>query len=551
MRGAIMASLKTPVVTYKGVGLSRGFLLLLCVPLIALLCFQLPSSLDDGSPPQNQESAHAVPCTSAENGTLNCAALHRSLFPQRFVFGTATAAYQVEGAFDEGGRTQSIWDTFSRIPGKISDGSNGDVASDQYHKYQGDIELMMQLHVDAYRFSISWSRLMKLDGSVPELNADGVAYYNHLIDGLLAKGIQPYVTLYHWDLPQIYQDAFGGWLSQKIVKVYADYAEACFAAFGDRVKHWITFNEPQQFSVLGFGLGIHAPGRCSTRSMCAEGNSATEPYIVAHHVLLAHAAAVDIYRRKFKATQSGVVGIALDCEWGEPLTSSREDVAAAERHVEFQLAWYLDPIYNGSYPTIMHQHVGDRLPEFSKDEIALLQGSLDFIGLNHYTSRFISNGLVYQKTESMGHFQDQQVNSTVVRNGQKIGNQAASDWLFIVPWGLQKTLSWITKRYNKPALYVTENGMDDLEEAKPLEEMLNDTRRVHFYQDYLTSVLAAIRDGADVQGYFAWSLMDNFEWAAGYTRRFGLYYVDYKDDQKRYPKASAEWFSHFLDKMQK
>jgi len=285
--------------------------------------------------------------------------------------------------------------------------------------------------------------------------------------------------------------------------------------------------------------------------MCAEGNSATEPYIVAHHVLLAHAAAVDIYRRKFKATQNGVVGIALDCEWGEPLTSSREDVAAAERHVEFQLAWYLDPIYNGSYPTIMHQHVGDRLPEFSKDEIALLQGSLDFIGLNHYTSRFISNGLVYQNIESMGHFQDQQVNSTVVRNGQKIGDRAASDWLFIVPWGLQKTLVWITKRYNKPALYVTENGMDDLEEAKPLEEMLNDTRRVHFYQDYLTSVLAAIRDGADVQGYFAWSLMDNFEWAAGYTRRFGLYYVDYKDDQKRYPKASAEWFSRFLDKMQK
>ncbi|CAM6065645.1 unnamed protein product [Sphagnum tenellum] len=473
--------------------------------------------------------------------------IHRSHFPDSFVFGAATAAYQVEGAASEGGRKPSIWDTFSHTPGKISDGTNGDVACDQYHKYQEDIDLMARLNLNAYRFSISWSRIFP-EGTGPEPNKEGIAYYNKVIDGLLQKGITPYVTLYHWDLPQVLQDSFGGWTDRKIVKAYVDYAEACFAAFGNRVKHWITFNEPVQFSYNGYGTGIHAPGRCSNREMCPEGNSAVEPYLAAHHVLLAHAATMDLFRRFFKAKQGGVLGIALDCEWGEPLTNSPEDQAAAQRHVLFQLGWFLDPIYFGDYPAVMRENVGNRLPHFSEDEILLLRGCLDFIGINHYTSRYTTSGPTPLDPQQSHHFLDQCVIVSEMRNCKPIGDRAASEWLYIVPWGLQKLLTWTTERYNRPPLYITENGMDDESGEKPLEEMLQDTKRIRYYQEYLTAVLQAIREGANVQGYFAWSLLDNFEWAVGYTKRFGLIYVDYENDKKRYVKLSAKWYSGFLNK---
>ncbi|XP_024372566.1 beta-glucosidase 42 isoform X3 [Physcomitrium patens] len=525
------------------------FLIFALVALSMFLLFlQLPR--EELSPPRNDPTV--LPCKlhniAKHANDTTCEPFHRSLFPQNFVFGAATAAYQVEGAANESGREPSIWDTFSHTPGKVLHNHTGDVASDQFHKFLDDIDLMTQLNVDAYRFSISWSRIMKLGGSNPVVNEEGMAYYNNLINGLLKKGIQPYVTLYHWDLPQSLQDSYGGWLDRRIVNDFTQYAEACFTAFGDRVKHWITFNEPKSFTVLGFGNGIHAPGRCSDRTLCPAGNTSTEPYITAHHVLLAHAAAADVYRKKFKDTQGGMIGISVDSEWSEPLTSSVEDKEAAERHTLFQLGWFLDPIYRGDYPAIMRTHVGARLPVFTADEVALLKGSLDFIGLNHYSSRWISNGVRVENSLNSDNWNDQAIESSVTRNGTQIGDVAASEWLFIVPWGIGKTLVWLTQRYENPPLFVTENGMDDLDSDKPMAVLLNDTTRVAFYENYLFSVLEAIRNGSDVRGYFAWSLMDNFEWAMGYTRRFGMLYVDYNNNQQRHLKESAKWFSRFLSR---
>ncbi|KAJ7523015.1 hypothetical protein O6H91_18G034700 [Diphasiastrum complanatum] len=513
-------------------------LIMLCMPLAGLLILHLQSP--NMAPPAHTSlmlSKHPDPSCSMED-------IHRCHFPQHFVFGTATASYQVEGAVKEGGRGPSVWDIFSHTPGKIADNGHGDIAVDQYHKYQEDVSLIAGMGFDAYRFSISWPRIFP-DGSNKEVNKEGIEYYNRLINSLISKGIEPYATLYHWDLPQSLQDSFGGWISRDIVEHFVAYAEVCFAAFGDRVKHWITLNEPLQFSVNGYGTGIHAPGRCSYRFVSPAGNSSTEPYLAAHHALLAHAGAVNIYRKKFQGKQRGRIGMACDCEWAEPLTDSPEDKAASQRRLEFQLGWFLDPIFFGDYPAVMRKHVGDRLPRFTSFEIAGLRGSVDFVGINHYTSRFATPGPT--ATDPSDYGQDQEVLLSVQRAGSMIGDRAASEWLFIVPWGLQKLLHWVTARYNKPPIIITENGMDDPNlETVLLEEILQDAKRILYYQTYLSSVLKAIREGADVQGYFAWSLLDNFEWSMGYTKRFGLYYVDYSNGLKRHAKSSALWFTSFL-----
>ncbi|CAL9048642.1 unnamed protein product [Musa banksii] len=460
----------------------------------------------------------------------------RSDFPEDFVFGVATSAYQVEGARREDGKGDSIWDIFSEEKGNIKDGSNGEIAVDQYHRYKEDVELMAKLRFGAYRFSISWSRIFP-DGLGTKISENGVAYYNNLINFLLEKGIQPYVTLYHWDLPYFLHESIGGWLSEKIVHYFSLYAEACFTKFGDRVKHWITINEPLQTAVNGYGCGIFAPGRRE--------NSSVEPYLAAHHQILAHAAAVSVYRKKFKAAQGGEIGIAVDCEWAEAYSDKLEDKIAADRRLDFQLGWFLDPIYYGDYPLVMRERLGDRLPKFSEAEKELLQNAIDFVGLNHYTTRFIAH------VENPGdiHFYQVQQMERIEKwqCGEAIGERAASDWLYVVPWGIRKVLNYIAIHYHDPPIYVTENGMDQEEtETAILEEVLDDKLRVEYFKSYLAAVAQAIRDGADVRGYFAWSFLDNFEWAQGYTKRFGLVYVDYKNGLARYPKSSALWFSHFL-----
>ncbi|PHT64990.1 Beta-glucosidase 42 [Capsicum annuum] len=454
-----------------------------------------------------------------------------------FFFGNFGMCGKVEGGSKEGGKGPSIWDSFSHTPGKICDGSTGDVAVDQYHRYKEDIELISKLGFKAYRFSISWSRIFP-DGFGTKINYEGLKYYNDIIDALLERGIEPCVTLYHWDLPLNLQESFGGWLDEQTVKYFAIYAETCFASFGNRVKKWITVNEPLQTAVNGHCTRIHAPGRSES--------SSTEPFLVSHNQLLAHAEAVSIYRNKFKDDQGGEIGLVVDCEWPEPLSENLEDKTAATRRLDFQLGWYLDPIFFGDYPESMRERLGDRLPKFSQQDRELLKHSLDFIGLNHYTSKFVGHAANSLEENDFYKIQDVEIIAEW-EGGEVIGEKAASSWLYIVPWGIRKVLNYIAERYGNPPVYITENGMDDEDEdTSPLHEMLDDKSRVSYFKAYLAAIHQAILDGANVRGYFAWSLLDNFEWNLGYTKRFGLIYVDFKNGLNRHLKSSAYWFMRFL-----
>ncbi|KAJ1687035.1 hypothetical protein LUZ63_018425 [Rhynchospora breviuscula] len=489
-----------------------------------------------------------VLCTTYR-GSAQSTNLSRKSFPEGFVFGTASSSYQYEGAVKADGRGLTVWDKFAHSFGKVIDFSNADVAVDQYHCFEDDIQLMVDMGMDAYRFSIAWSRIYT--NGTGEINQAGINHYNKLIDALLAKGIKPYVTLYHWDLPQALDDKYNGWLNRQIIDDFANYAETCFKAFGDRVKHWITFNEPHTFAIQGYDVGLQAPGRCSIllHLFCRAGNSATEPYIVAHNTLLAHATVSDIYRRKYKPTQGGIVGIAFDVMWYVPMTNSTEDIAATQRAQDFQFGWFMDPLFFGDYPNSMRTRAGDRLPKFSADEAALVKGSLDFVGINHYTTWYAKNN----STNTIGQLlhdtlADSGATTLPFKDNKAIGEKANSIWLYIVPEGMRSLMNYIREKYNNPPVVITENGMDDSNSIfTSIKDALKDNKRIRYHHDYLASLSAAIReDGCDVRGYFAWSLLDNWEWAAGYTSRFGLYFVDYKDNLKRYPKNSVQWFKNLL-----
>ncbi|KAH7439469.1 hypothetical protein KP509_04G063200 [Ceratopteris richardii] len=270
-----------------------------------------------------------------------------------FVFGTAASAYQVEGAANQHGRGRSVWDSFSDRIGNIIDLSNGDITDDHYNRFKEDVDLMADMSVDAYRFSISWSRIYPSDNK--HVNYPRIDHYNAVIDALLSNGIEPYVTLYHWDLPQALQDEYGGWLSENIIDDFLSFADTCFASFGDRVKHWITINEPYSFVSQGYGgFGTQAPGRCSIRVKCSEGDSKIEPYIAGHNVLMAHASVVALYREKYQAQQRGSIGICLDSRWYEPLNeTSVDDLEASRRALDFHLGWFLGPLVFGDYPSSM------------------------------------------------------------------------------------------------------------------------------------------------------------------------------------------------------
>ncbi|GLJ09638.1 hypothetical protein SUGI_0113190 [Cryptomeria japonica] len=475
---------------------------------------------------------------------IDTGGLSRGSFPEGFVFGTASSAYQVEGAANSEGRGPSIWDTFVHAPGNIADNSTADVAVDEYHRYKEDVELMVNMNMDAYRFSISWSRIFP-NGTGP-VNNKGVQYYNNLINHLLERGIVPYANLYHYDLPLGLEQAFEGWLNSKIVEEYANFAEFCFKTFGDRVKYWMTFNEPRVVAALGYDNGIFAPARCSAPfGNCTAGNSATEPYIVAHNLLLSHAAAVKIYREKYQAEQKGKIGILLDFVWFEPLTNSNEDMAAAQRSRDFQLGWFLHPIIYGKYPDSMVEIVGTRLPKFSEEQSKIVKGSIDILGVNQYTTYYMYDPK--QPKQNVTDYQiDWNTGFAYARNGVPIGPRANSNWLYIVPWGLYKAVIYIKEHYGNPTMILSENGMDDPGNMT-LPAGLRDTTRINYYKSYIKNLVDAINDGANVVGYFAWSLLDNFEWRSGYTSRFGLVYVDFKD-LKRYPKMSAYWFSKVLQR---
>ncbi|KAJ3679743.1 hypothetical protein LUZ60_017754 [Juncus effusus] len=477
--------------------------------------------------------------------------VNRTSFPEGFIFGTASAAYQYEGGAMEGGRGPSIWDTFTHeYPNKIDDHSTGDVADDSYHKYKEDVSIMKEMGMDAYRFSISWSRILPSGSLNGGINKVGVDYYNKLINELVSKGLKPFVTLFHWDSPQALEDQYGGFLSSKIINDYVNYAEVCFKEFGDRVKHWITFNEPWSFCSGGYDRGQYAPGRCSSwmAENCTAGDSGREPYKVCHHQLIAHGAAVKLYKEKYQASQKGIIGITLVSHWFVPFSPSKSNDDARQRALDFMLGWFMDPLTQGDYPFIMRALVGNRLPKFSKKESEMIKGSFDFIGLNYYTTYFAdplppSNGL------DTSYSTDARANLTGVRNGKPIGPRAASSWLYIYPQGIRELLLYTMKKYNNPLIFITENGVDEYNNKNlTLEEALKDDYRIDFYYRHLQNLEKAIREGANVKGYFAWSLLDNFEWVNGYTVRFGINFVDYENGQKRYPKKSSHWFKQFLQK---
>ena len=451
-------------------------------------------------------------------------------FPQNFTWGAATASYQIEGAWRDDGRGPSIWDAFSHLPGKTHQNQTGDVTCDHYHRMEEDVALMKAMGLKAYRFSFSWSRLLPMGRGT--INEAGVAFYNRLIDALLANNITPWVTLYHWDLPLALQLEMDGLINPEIADHFAHYAEICFERFGDRVKNWITLNEPWCSAVLGHGIGYFAPGRTNQ----------TEPYLAAHNLIRAHGKIVDIYRRKFQPTQKGVIGITNNCDWREPKTDSAADRAAAERGHEFFLGWFADPIYRGDYPDCMRSAVGDRLPHFTDADRAMVRDSSDFFGLNFYGGMLASEpaGETVATTVPTGNggmAADQRVELSDDPSWEKTD----MGWN-VVPDFCRKMLGWIDRRYNHPPIYITENGC-----ALPGEDdvavAVNDTRRVDFINRYLSACHAAINDdGVDLRGYFVWTLMDNFEWALGYSKRFGLHHVDFATG-KRTPKSSANWYA--------
>ncbi|ODM94351.1 Lactase-phlorizin hydrolase [Orchesella cincta] len=456
-------------------------------------------------------------------------------FPEDFEWGFATASYQIEGAWNVDGKGQNIWDEFThRNVSPIVDGSSGDVACDSYNKYLEDVELLKNTGVNFYRFSLSWSRLLP-DGTNRTVNQRGIDYYNKLINALIANGIEPMVTLYHWDLPLALQGV-GGWTNETVVQHFENYARLAYSYFGDRVKQWITLNEPFVVCQLGHGDGVHAPGHTSP----------VEPYLCAHNILKSHASAYRLYERDFKESQGGQVGVTLDSGWYEPEDPNNPDhVEAAERAVLFKHGWYAFPIFFGDYPPVMRQLIDQkseaeglqesRLPEFDNYWSQQLNGSYDFLGLNHYTTELV----VPENRTDPGYSGDQ--NTRTYQSAE--WPESASSWLKVVPWGFRKIMNWIKNTYGNPTLYVTENGFSDTD-----AEGVNDQGRVDYYRDYTNNMLKAIKlDGCNIKKYTAWSLIDNFEWARGYTERFGAHFVDFNDPARmRTPKRSQGYLKQLF-----
>ena len=447
------------------------------------------------------------------------------------MWGSATSSHQIEGGFDEGGKGPNIWDVFTKIPGRTYRGQNADVSCDHYHKWKEDVALMADLGLKAYRFSISWARIQPDGKGAP--NPEGIRFYSDLIDELLANDITPWITLYHWDLPLALELEDDGWLGEKMPDYFAHYAEICFKHFGDRVKHWITLNEPWVVAMLGYGQGVFAPGKTSNH----------KPYLAAHQLILAHAKSVRLYREKYQEEQGGIIGISNNCDWREPLTESEKDKKAAVRALEFYVGWFADPIFLGDYPQSMKDGVGRRMPSFTREEKALIKGSSDFFGLNHYTTMYAShlNPGEVDASEVYGNggiSEDQNVKLGV----DALWKRTTMGWA-VVPWGCRKLLEWLDERYDHPDIYITENGCSH--DDKVVRGKVKDEYRIEFFEEYLKEAHQAIQNGVKLKGYFVWSFMDNFEWASGYSKRFGIHYVDFKT-KKRIPKSSAAWYKQVI-----
>ncbi|KAM2438153.1 hypothetical protein ACFX1W_015177 [Malus domestica] len=476
----------------------------------------------------------------------------RSDFPSDFVFGVTTAAAQMEGSAKEAGRGPSVWDYYvEKFPERIADHTNMFTAIDSYKRYKEEVKGLKDLGVDSHRFSISWTRILPRGTLSGGVNQEGIDHYNNFIDELIKNDITPFVTILHFDPPQALTDKYGGILNPSFVKDFKDYSKLCFKLYGDRVKNWITINEPWIMAKMGYDKGVGPPGRCSVQTVfpCTNGgNSATEPYIASHHLLLAHASAVKLYRKKFQEKQGGQIGICLVGQFVKPYSSSAEDKAAARRIIDFELGWFMEPLVYGSYPKSMRRLVKDRLPNFTEKEKKMIMGSLDFVGINYYTTRYGRNNPADPQTPISYSNDPLALVSITNANGTQIGPQAGgSRFVYSYPQGLQQLLKFMMKKYRHPKIYIAEHGITEaMDDKLRLSDALKDPHRIQSILRHLYWIKKAIKSGVNVKGYFHYTLSDNFEWGEGYIPRFGLYYVDYKDNLKRIPKESAKWLPKFL-----
>lgn len=478
--------------------------------------------------------------------------------PADFQWGFATAAAQVEGAWDKDGKGISIWDKWCDEPKRMKDGSNNKDAVRSYDLYKEDVARMKEYGVTAYRFSLAWSRIIPLGGKDDPVNEQGIAYYNRLIDELLANGITPFVTLFHWDTPQALEERYGGMLDkEKYTPDFVRYARVCFESFGDRVKNWITYNEPGVYTLAGYAAGVHAPGRSSFRELNAEGDSSTEPFIVAHTELVSHGYVCDLYKKEFQPAQRGTIMITLHGNWAEPWDEDDpKDVEAAQRANEFEIGWYADPLYGKGevdYPDCMRAQLGDRLPRFTEEEKKLIRGSSEFYGMNSYTAFFVKN-----RGDQPADINDHKGNVEILDNnkaGKSRGLESDTPWLRTSDWGWAKLLRWIWSRYHTP-IFVTENGTTAKGEhewkPKGPNDILEDPHRIDFYNKYVSAIAKASQEGVVIKSYFGWTFTDNWEWSAGYTDRFGVTWVDFDAPEKtRYAKRSAyflrDLFGHLIE----
>lgn len=439
-------------------------------------------------------------------------------FPKDFLWGVATASYQIEGAVDAGGRGPSIWDTFSHTPGKVENGETGDVACDHYHRYAEDVDLMAELGIKAYRFSMAWPRLFP-DGA-GQLNRKGLDFYQRLVDRLLERDITPAITLYHWDLPQALQDR-GGWANRDTVERFADYAEAAFRALGDRVPMWITHNEPWVAAFLGNLLGIHAPGLTDLQTALD----------VSHHLLLSHGRAVERYH---SLGLDGKIGITLSLSATYPKTDTDADREVARGSDGYTNRWFLDPVLKARYPEDMVERFtragAHPLAAVREGDLAVTSAPTDFLGVNYYSRRIITAS-------------DEEFGWAVQQHAEPGMHTTGVGWE-VFPEGLYDLLTNLHEIYPGTPFYITENGMA-LDDRIGPDGAVDDPRRIDYLRGHFAAAQRAIEAGVDLRGYFVWSFMDNFEWAMSYRPRFGLVYVDYPT-QRRIPKSSARWYSRVI-----
>ncbi|HLV33561.1 MAG TPA: GH1 family beta-glucosidase [Spirillospora sp.] len=434
-------------------------------------------------------------------------------FPEHFLWGAATASYQIEGGGLQEGRGECIWHRFSHTPGKVLNGDTGDVACDHLHRYREDVALMAELGLDAYRFSISWPRV--LPAGTGATNAAGLDFYDRLVDALLEVNIRPFVTLYHWDLPQALQDQ-GGWENPASVQWFADYTGLMAQRLGDRVKDWITINEPWVIAFLGNFTGEHAPGKQDLRAA----------YQVAHHLLLAHAAAIPVIRA---AVPDARAGITLNVNYIDAATDSEADQQAARRQDGYVARWFLDPLYRGQYPQDMVDWLGDTLSGIDLAAVSAATVPTDFLGINYYTRNTVAHA-------DEGPFQTKMITHA--------GSLYTEMGWEVYPDGLRRLLIRLHEDYAPGAIYITENGAA-FEDPPPANGVIEDPLRVAYLEAHFEAASQAIAAGVPLKGYFVWSLLDNFEWAYGYSKRFGIIYVDY-ETQRRVLKRSALYLQRVI-----